>query len=565
MNTHLPNTHLQNIHLSEFSEGHFRKELLTDNRKEKGTRESSERTHCGKRIRILQTPDLPAKRRKQSSGDQHDSARFFSDNFATLTVDGLACIISHIPDDDLYFFVATCQLTLQVFRMCNRPLRTNWFACTLNAARMQWCEVSAIFTMIHHADSSVLRKIAEKGSIKAMKWALSVTDLSPDANVMNAAILGNNREMFEFLAQSGCPWDSGTTAAAASTNNFKLLKALRRFGCEWDQRTTTQAARVGNLKMLQWCRERGCNWGMPCIQLAVTNGRKDIVIYCIEQGCYLSDVLLCTAATAGDISMIEFLRLNCGLEWDCGTTASSSSLETLKYLRKSGCPWDGRTPAAAAARGDFEMVKYCWDSGCPFDSRTCKNAAATGNEKILMFAIRNGCPICGCTAKAAIRHGSLAMYQIALNHGCSMTPEDSLLAAEYGHVDILNFIKEQLDDYMLDYTEMAKRCSRSGFVNVLEWLPKSSFNKFTMAAAASGGNLKALKFLKALGCEFGISAVTAAAREGHLHVLKYFVEEGLPWTEKIFEIAMKRNHHHILAWGRKSFVMSIRNLLHEQD
>jgi len=47
---------------------------------------------------------------------------------------------------------------------------------------------------------------------------------------------------------------------AARGGDREVLEWLHNTGCPWDPTTCWMAARAGNLDVLQWARARGCPW-----------------------------------------------------------------------------------------------------------------------------------------------------------------------------------------------------------------------------------------------------------------------------------------------------------------
>jgi len=67
-------------------------------------------------------------------------------------------------------------------------------------------------------------------------------------------------------------------------------------------------------------------------------------------------------------------------------------LETSKWLRSEGCPWDEAACYYAAYGGHLEILKWLRSEGCPWDEATTSNAAWRGHLDVLKWAIDNGCP-----------------------------------------------------------------------------------------------------------------------------------------------------------------------------
>jgi hypothetical protein len=74
------------------------------------------------------------------------------------------------------------------------------------------------------------------------------------------AARGGNREVLEWLHNTGCPWDVTTAHAAAQGGHLEVLQWAREQGCSWDADTCASAARSGHLRVLQWAREHHCLW-----------------------------------------------------------------------------------------------------------------------------------------------------------------------------------------------------------------------------------------------------------------------------------------------------------------
>src|SRR5690348_12459849 len=59
----------------------------------------------------------------------------------------------------------------------------------------------------------------------------------------------------------------------------------------------------------------------------------------------------------------------------CAILAFHGHLETLKWVRRQGCPWDVDTCAEAAAKGHLAILKWVRSQGCPWNPSTCSEAA----------------------------------------------------------------------------------------------------------------------------------------------------------------------------------------------
>lgn len=67
-------------------------------------------------------------------------------------------------------------------------------------------------------------------------------------------------------------------------------------------------------------------------------------------------------------------------------------------------------------------------------------------------------------------------------------------------------------------------------------------------AAAAGGQLEMLQYLRGEGCPWDIYTCIASARCGNLEVLRYAHEGGCPWPIRICDAAAGAGHVHILGY-----------------
>ena len=63
-------------------------------------------------------------------------------------------------------------------------------------------------------------------------------------------------------------------------------------------------------------------------------------------------------------------------------------METLKWLRSEGCPWNEETCSGAARGGHLDVLKYARENGCPWGVGTWYAA----NESTREWLRENGCP-----------------------------------------------------------------------------------------------------------------------------------------------------------------------------
>lgn len=105
----------------------------------------------------------------------------------------------------------------------------------------------------------------------------------------------------------------------------------------WGRILCTLAIRRGRLNVLQWLLEFKNAWLCYAhVNVATSGGHIDILTYLVSQGIYPDEYTSARAAKNGD-------------------------LETLKWLRENGCPWDTKCRRTTHAH----IQTYLDEDGCP--------------------------------------------------------------------------------------------------------------------------------------------------------------------------------------------------------
>jgi len=127
---------------------------------------------------------------------------------------------------------------------------------------------------------------------------------------------GGNREVLEWLHNTGCPWDAETASAAASGGHLEILQWAREHGCLWDSRTCASAALSGHLRVLQWAREHHCPWNWATPALAAEGGHLTVLQWAWGNDCPWDSHVVCpsyvcvSAAKGGHLEVLQWLREN---------------------------------------------------------------------------------------------------------------------------------------------------------------------------------------------------------------------------------------------------------------
>ena len=155
----------------------------------------------------------------------------------------------------------------------------------------------------------------------------------------------------------------------------------------------------------------------------------------------LDEYVFMHASAGGHMETLKWLRSE-GCPWNemaCTRAAEGGHLETLKWLRSEGCPWDAYACAGAAGHGHLEILKWLRSEGCPWDEVTCKGAAEGAHLEILKWLRSEGCPLDAWTCQSAARGGHLEVLKWLRSEGCPWDEWACMQAARFGYLDVLKW------------------------------------------------------------------------------------------------------------------------------
>jgi len=108
-----------------------------------------------------------------------------------------------------------------------------------------------------------------------------------------------------------------------------------------------------------------------------------------------------------------------------------------------------------------------------------------------------------------------------------------------GHLDVAKWYLE-LKGNDFSSCGLTNKAVAEGHLEMVKWLfwlakfegGKYISDEWTCAAAAQGGHLEVLKFLRENNCRWNKWVCLAAAKQGHLELLKWAWQNGAPWDMK---------------------------------
>ena len=155
-------------------------------------------------------------------------------------------------------------------------------------------------------------------------------------------------------------------------------------------------------------------------------------------------------------------------------------------------------------------------------------------------------------------HGALTTLQWALGQGCELDnycptrPQASLTcsaAAEGGHLRTLQWLRANNCEWAVHTCSAA---AGGGHLAVLQWLRANGcpWDADTCFRAAQGGHLATLQWARANGCDWNAGTCSQAAKGGHLAVLQWARANGCDWSEYTCSAAAEGGHLAVLQWAR---------------
>jgi hypothetical protein len=208
-----------------------------------------------------------------------------------------------------------------------------------------------------HADIETLTALRELG--------MPLNDTVVEA----AALSGRFNILQHLLTEQRCPVTDTLSHYAARSGSIPMLQWLRSdTQCVFDEYTCDGAAITGQLAALQHLRSKGCDWNdesIPCY--AAASGSMELVEWLLQQDDIEFDAeALAFAVGVGQSAMVERLRAT-GCEWDeefCRQAVIHRAIDTLRWLREQGCPWDvTELYELAACNNQTDILAYVAEQG----------------------------------------------------------------------------------------------------------------------------------------------------------------------------------------------------------
>lgn len=307
-----------------------------------------------------------------------------------------------------------------------------------------------------------------------------------------------------------------------------------------------KAAETGQLDMLKWLREHG-------ISLA-------------------SHMAMHSAAKGGQLNVLKWLNENnAGIEYvqPSNEAALNGHLHIVKWMIEvyefpnqiARSRWFSKALNSAITRGNWPMIHYLFEhQPNRFLKRGFDNAVKLGDLELVKYLHSNGFESSRDPMVEAAEHGHLDILQWLFENIPARGKSDTVMdvAAQNNHLDIVIWLHENRSEGCSERV-MALAAS-NGHLGMVQWLDanRPEYNRSNaksvngdadaMDLAADGGYLEVLQFLHNQRLENCTSfAMDQALANGHLHVARWLHEQlNLPWTPSGVYLATANGHCAVL-------------------
>ena len=192
--------------------------------------------------------------------------------------------------------------------------------------------------------------------------------------------------------------------------------------------------------------------------------------------------------------------------------------DVLVWLKSKGCVVDSIASLGAVINGHIKVLKYLKSEGMAFDSDTCKDAAINGHIKVLEYLKSEGVPFDSRTCEGAAEGDHIEVLKYLKSEGAPFNQWSCLRAAERGHLEVLKWLRSEEVNCPCDETRIAFPAAYNGHLAVLQyvWSSGARIDRETCAAAAAGGHLDILKWLRSeeVKCDWDESTCHQALKRG---------------------------------------------------
>jgi len=388
-------------------------------------------------------------------------------------------------------------------------------------------------------------------------------------SVLLLAGMSGNTDIIDWAVDHGCEWhfEIANTVCGAATERGHLDVVRLALGSQKHIDFTNHitlavsisdgAAAGGHVELLVWAHDNELLCVNYATRTAARRNRRVVLDWLIslETGVIFQDTSVCAeAARGGHLELLAYLR-ECGFAWNertCSEAIRGGHLDVLRFARTHGCPWTSRVLAEAATDGDPKMLRWMYENGCEPDLTACVTAACCGRLANLQYLMSLGVAPSVDLYRNAAHNGHRAVLEWLMR----AYPEEEMrqnihicaAAAGGGHLELLTWLREQ--DYAWDWHTCVEAVS-GGHLDVLQFARSKGCPWFdwVLDHAARHGDPKMLRWMCENKCVLDPEACASAARWGKLDNLQCLRSLGVAWSPHVCSAAATGGHLPTLQWA----------------
>lgn len=211
---------------------------------------------------------------------------------------------------------------------------------------------------------------------------------------------------------------------------------------------------------------------------------------------------------------------------------------------------EGSFCEVAAIHGSKTLIEWAIKNKAPWNT-TCSYLAYYGHLECLKWAHSQKALIPLTFSETAMQGGDRETFHWLGWNGFAKVEEMCAKAALHGHKDYLECVWEWGHTFE---PLIASAAARGGNLEILQWLrlKKCPWDKTVCSSAARMGHIEIVQWAHKNGAVLDHDTLMEAGISGHLPILIYAFSKGLRLNEYDFQHVTNAGHLHILQWGYQS-------------
>ncbi|GFH53320.1 hypothetical protein CTEN210_09796 [Chaetoceros tenuissimus] len=431
------------------------------------------------------------------------------------------------------FFKAPERFQWKTLRKAIRKGRTD-IAYIGHAMGIDVKEVTRYYT------GGIFREIAQKGNLEMFKLLLEkgvdIHSTVKSKFIIRDAASSNQLQLLKWLHRNNVCQDEHKSIVfmeAVKSDNVQLFQwAQNVFNCrnatariELVERNDliNVATESDGLELIQYFRSQQLSWGEQTFRIAARIGNIALLEYLLENGCSHDDPLICSNA----------IEIN----------NHEKASEVLKWLHEHNIPWNEKTCATAAGKGNLIALKYARLNGCPWNAECLEKAVNSCNLEVVEFCLQNGCPIgnrdiCSIAIRDKDHDRALKMLKVLREFSVPWSSKTCSVAASVGNFTALKWCVSHGCGW--DRKRCANYAAGRGNIETLKWMRSQGceWSDGIGASAAYKGHIETLKFLRSQGCPMGRNTFLHAISSKKIATVEYCIENDVPFDEELYQRAI---------------------------